>query len=141
MAHGRPLPELRWRLFRPTPYAIVSADVMDSQVLKFRVGVTVLAALVLLAVLTVLFGDVSFWHRSYEIHVRLPDATGVQRGTPVRKSGLLIGRVSDMKLVEDGVLVTLRIDQGVTLTRNETCTLRSSLLGDAELAFVPREQP
>ena len=114
---------------------------MDSQVLKFRVGVTMLAALVLLVVLTVLFGDFSFWHRTYEIHVKMPDATGVQRGTPVRKSGLLIGRVSQMKLVDDGVLLTLRIDQSVTLSHNETCTLRNSLLGDAELAFVPREQP
>jgi phospholipid/cholesterol/gamma-HCH transport system substrate-binding protein len=112
---------------------------MDSQVLKFRVGVTVLAAVVLLVVLAALFGDASFWRPTYEIHVRLPDATGVQRGTPVRKSGLLIGRVSELKLADDGVLVTLKIDQHVKLRRNDTCTLRSSLFGDAELAFVPQQ--
>jgi phospholipid/cholesterol/gamma-HCH transport system substrate-binding protein len=111
---------------------------MDSQVLKFRVGVMVLASIVLVAVLAVLFGDVSQWRPGYEIHVRLDDASGVQRGTPVRKSGLLIGRVSDLKLVEGGALLTLRIDQDVTLHRDDTCTIRSSLFGDAELAFVPR---
>lgn len=114
---------------------------MDSQVLKFRVGVTVLAGIVLLIVLAVLFGDASFWRPGYEIHVRLPDATGVQRGTPVRKSGLLIGRVSGLQLEEDGVLVTLRIDQHVTLRKSDICTLRSSLFGDAELAFVPQADP
>jgi phospholipid/cholesterol/gamma-HCH transport system substrate-binding protein len=111
---------------------------MDSQALKFRVGVTVLAAIVLLIALAALFGDPSSFRPGYEIHVQLPDATGVQRGTPVRKSGVLIGRVTDLQLIEAGVLVTLRIDQHVTLTRGETCTLRSSLFGDAELAFVSR---
>lgn len=113
---------------------------MDSQVLKFRVGVTVLAGFVLMAVLAALFGDLSRWTPGYDLHVRLSDATGVQRGTPVRKSGLLIGRVSDLKLVDDGVLLTLRINRDVTLTSDETCTLRTSLFGDAELAFVPRNR-
>ena len=113
---------------------------MDSRTLQFRIGVMVLTGLLLLGVLAALFGDAgALWRPTYEIHVRLPDATGVQRGTPVRKSGLLIGRVSELELVEDGVLLTLEIDRGVQLDRSETCLLRSSLFGDAELAFVPRE--
>ncbi len=59
----------------------------------------------------------------------------------VRKSGLLIGRVSKLELVDEGVLLTLRIDKDVQLARSETCLLRNSLFGDAELAFVPREGP
>lgn len=111
---------------------------MDSQVLKFRVGVAVLTGLVLLAVLAVLFGDLSPWTPGYVIYVRLPDATGVQRGTPVRKSGVLIGRVSNVKLAEDGVLLTLHIHRDIKLTKDEQCVLRTSLFGDAELVFVPR---
>lgn len=113
---------------------------MDSQVLKFRVGVAVLAGLVLLAVLAVLFGDFSPWTPGYDIYVRLPDATGVGQGTPVRKSGLLIGRVSDLKLVDEGVLLTLHIHRNIKLTSDETCVLRTSLFGDAELVFVPRDR-
>lgn len=113
---------------------------MDPKVLQFRVGVMVLASLVLAGVLVLLFADIgTFWHPGYEIHVRLPDATGVQDGTPVRKSGVLIGRVTKVSLSDDGVLVTMRIDKHVTLHHNETCQLRTSLLGDAELIFVPRE--
>ncbi len=111
---------------------------MDSQTLKFRVGVMVLASIVLVSVLTVLFGDLDRWKPGYDIHVVLPDATGVQRGTPVRKSGLLIGRVRNMQLAPEGVRLTLRIDQQITLTRDETCVLRTGLLGDAELTIVPR---
>jgi phospholipid/cholesterol/gamma-HCH transport system substrate-binding protein len=113
---------------------------MDPKVLQFRVGVMVLATIVLATVLALMFGDFgAFWRPSYEIHVRLADATGVQPGTPVRKSGVLIGRVSNVSLSDDGALVTLLIDQHVTLRHNETCQLRTSLFGDAELIFVLRE--
>src|SRR5687767_10617224 len=115
---------------------------MESKVLQFRVGVMVLASLVLAGVLGLLFGDwQAIWQPTYEIHVRLADATGVQRGTPVRKSGLLIGRVSKLELIDEGVLLTLRIDKDVQLNHGDTCLLRNSLFGDAELAFVPAEAP
>jgi phospholipid/cholesterol/gamma-HCH transport system substrate-binding protein len=110
---------------------------MDPKLLQFRVGVMVLASVALLVVLILLFSDISqIWQPTYEINVRLSDATGVQRGTPVRKSGILIGRVSQVQLAERGAMVTLRIDRNVTIGRNEVCLLRNSLFGDAELIFV-----
>ena len=113
---------------------------MDSKVFQFRIGVMVLVSFLLLVALALLFGDVSsLWRPGYEIQVRLNDATGVQRGTPVRKSGLLIGRVTGVKLEDHTVLVTLWIDKSVTLHHDETCLLRNSIFGDAELAFIPAE--
>lgn len=111
---------------------------MDPEVLKFRIGVMVLASLVLLGVMVLLFGDLErLWQPTYQIHVRMPDATGVQRGTPVRKRGLLIGRVSNVKLDDDAVVLTLDINRDVTLRRDEVCVRRTSLFGDAEIVFLP----
>jgi phospholipid/cholesterol/gamma-HCH transport system substrate-binding protein len=116
---------------------------MNSKVVQFRVGVLVLVSLVLAGILTMLFGDLpSVLRPSYTIYVEFPDARGVREGTPVRKSGVLIGRVTEIAFSDKGgVRLTLEIDGEVTLRRDETCQIRNSLLGDAELVFVPSEQP
>ena len=115
---------------------------MDTRVVQFRVGVLVLVSIVLVVILTLLFGDLpTVLTPSYTIKVHFSDARGVQQGTPVRKSGVLIGRVTDIEFADKGgVLLTLQIEGDVTLRHNEVCQIQTSLLGDAELHFVPREQ-
>ncbi len=56
-------------------------------------------------------GPGELFKRSYTIHIRFTDAPGVRSDTPVKKSGVLIGRVSNVELLDEGgVLVTARID-------------------------------
>ncbi len=76
----------------------------------------------------------------YTLYVRFPQAPGVTSDTPVYKSGILIGRVVQTTLLDDGggVVVTLRIDSNRVLKNNEVCRIgTSSILGDAMLEFVP----
>jgi phospholipid/cholesterol/gamma-HCH transport system substrate-binding protein len=112
---------------------------MTGRVVEFRVGVLVLVSLVLAGILALLFGDLPRVLRpTYTIFVEFPDARGVRQGSPVRKSGVLIGRVTDVEFAEKGgVRLTLEIDSKVALSHNEVCEIRTSLLGDAELHFVP----
>jgi phospholipid/cholesterol/gamma-HCH transport system substrate-binding protein len=112
---------------------------MNSRVIEFRVGVLVLVSLVLAGILALLFGDMPRVLRpTYTIFVEFPDARGVRQGSPVRKSGVLIGRVTDIDFAEKGgVRLTLEIDSEVKLLHSEVCQIRTSLLGDAELHFVP----
>ena len=116
---------------------------MTGRIVEFRVGVLVLVSLVLAGILTLLFGDMPRILRpTYTIFVEFPDARGVQQGSPVRKSGVLIGRVTDIDFAEQGgVRLTLEIDAEVTLRHTEVCQIRTSLLGDAELHFVPAGTP
>ena len=64
-------------------------------------------------------------------------------GTPVRKSGILIGRVSDVKLTDHDqkVLVTANIDGDKFIYQNEDCYITRDLLGDTAMAFIlnPRQ--
>ncbi len=113
---------------------------MDERVLQFRVGVVVVASAIITVILVMLFGAwPSVWEGRYEIHVTFPEAPGITVDAPVRKSGVLIGRVSNVKLQDEGgVLVSMRIFDQFKLRRHETCRIGTgSLLGDAVVEFVP----
>ena len=70
--------------------------------------------------------------RNYAVQVRFDYAGGVTKDTPVRKSGILIGRVSDVQLTDHDskVLVTLKIQSDKTIYQNEDCYITRDLLGD-----------
>ena len=60
----------------------------------------------------------------YTLHILFPAAPGVTIDTPVRKSGIEIGRVSEMELRETGeVLLTLKINSQYPLRYNEECRI------------------
>jgi ABC-type transporter Mla subunit MlaD len=58
----------------------------------------------------------------------------------VRKRGVRIGEVSNIELTaDDRVLVTLRIGANYQIHHDETCWVRSNLLGDTWLEFEPTQ--
>jgi len=120
-------------------------DDMDDRVTQFRVGMLVVATILIAALMILLFGEMpSLVRRQYTIYIRFPQAPGVTVDTPVTKSGILIGRVTRVTLLDndDGaVVVTARIDAERTLRNNEVCRIGAgSILGDAVLEFVPSGQ-
>jgi phospholipid/cholesterol/gamma-HCH transport system substrate-binding protein len=113
---------------------------MDERVIRFRVGVVVVAAVIITIILVMLFGAwPTVLQSQYELHVKFPEAPGINVDTPVRKSGVLIGRVSKVRLLDEGgVVVSAKIYDKYTLRKNETCRVgTASLIGDAILEFVP----
>lgn len=114
---------------------------MNEQALRFRIGVFVLAALLLLAVLITLFGSFPrLFVRSHEYTVRFTDAPGVEPGTPVRRSGVRVGEVKRVVLDDETgeVRIQVAIDRQYTIRRNEQPTLVHGLLGgDTSIDFIP----
>jgi len=116
---------------------------MDERVLRLRVGVVVLAAAIITGILVMRFGDMPLpGTQSYTIYVIFPYAPGVQQGTPVRSSGITIGRVTKVeRLMAGGVRVTADIDGDEPIFQTDACRVASaSLLGDAVIEFVPPAQ-
>lgn len=112
---------------------------MDERVIQFRVGVVVVAAASITIILVMLFGALPTLRPRYTLHIRFPEAPGVAVDTPVRKSGVQIGRVSNVKLLDEGgVVLSMRIDRRFPLRRNEVCRIGSDSLvtGDAVLEWV-----
>jgi len=95
---------------------------MDERVMQFRVGVMILAALLVAVILALVFGGVpSPFRKAYTIQVKFSSAPGVSVGTPVRKSGIRIGEVSSVEFAaDDQVLVTLRISANYRVRHDET---------------------
>jgi len=113
---------------------------MDERVVQFRVGVMVIATIVISVVLVALFGELpELVQRGYTVNVRFDSAPGVAPDTPVRSRGLLIGRVTTVKLSDDSqyVLVTVRIDSDIKLPRDSRCRIVRSVLGDTVIEFEP----
>jgi len=111
---------------------------MNDRVLQFRVGVVVLATAIIAGILIVLFGDLpSLVQSTYPLRMSFSDARGVAGGTPVRKNGILIGRVASITLDErGGVNVVADIDSHVPIYRDEQPRITTSLLGDAEIQLI-----
>jgi phospholipid/cholesterol/gamma-HCH transport system substrate-binding protein len=117
---------------------------MNERVIQFRVGVVVVAATIITGIMIMLIGEgKTLFRQQYSVYLLFPQAPGVSVDTPVRKHGVLIGRVSSVELrAEGGVRLTARIDAGRQLRRSDVCVIKSaSLLGDSVLEFMPTGEP
>jgi phospholipid/cholesterol/gamma-HCH transport system substrate-binding protein len=113
---------------------------MDEKVLQFRVGVLVVATVIIAVILVMIFEELPRGLGGRRtVYIYFPSAPGVAVNTPVRKSGILIGRVSDVRLEDSGgVLITARLDVDRVVRKSEICRIRTgNFLGDAMLEFVP----
>src|SRR5262245_21095441 len=116
---------------------------MDDRVLRLRVGVVVLAAALITAFLVARFGDLPLpGGGTYTIYVRFPRAPGVTQGSPVRMSGVQIGRVTKLDLIQPtGVRIAAEIDRNRSILDCDACWITSaSVLGDSVIEFVPPDR-
>lgn len=78
---------------------------------------------------------------TYDVNIDLEQAPGIGPNTPIRKNGLLIGRVEAIKDLDDRVVVTAEIDKNHNLYPGYVAEVRTSLLGDATIEFESRKVP
>src|SRR5262245_5897205 len=118
---------------------------MDQRQQRFRLGLFVLAAAVLLAVLIILFGGAPrLFAPSAEYTIVFTDAPGVAVGTPVRRSGVKIGEVTAVELNDESgeVSVKVRILQKYTLRSTDQAVINQDLLSrDTTIDLVPQPLP
>ena len=106
--------------------------------MQFRVGVVVLGVFLIAGFMTLLFNH--FQVKSYTVYIDFASANGIAPGTPIKSSGVLIGRVEAVTLQTDKpdqpVRVTAEIDSKYKIRHDQTLQLSSGLLGDSELDVV-----
>jgi phospholipid/cholesterol/gamma-HCH transport system substrate-binding protein len=113
--------------------------------LRWRLGIFVLIMLVLAGALIILFGSApTLFKRTTTYTILFDDAPNVSVGTPVRRSGVRIGEVREVKLDDTigKVKVVIGIDPGNVVRQSDRPTLVSSgiLGGDANIDFIPEKQ-
>ena len=116
---------------------------MDERLMQFRIGVMVLASILIAAILIVTFGEWRWpFPAEYTVYIRFAEAPGVAERSPLRKSGIVIGYVRNVELTPEGsVLVTARVERKYTLRHNEVCRLNRAILGDSTLEFSLSPDP
>lgn len=117
---------------------------MNERMMQFRIGVTMAAAGLILLILLVLFNPrMTLLQSASVVRIRFPAAPGVQPNTPVKKLGILVGRVTRVEFTDDNtaVLVTASLDPRMPVLQNEVARIKSGLLGDSELEFVAGGDP
>lgn len=111
---------------------------MNERQLQFRVGLFVIAALMICTVLVLEFGDVQkYLQDNYQIAIHFDSTPGLHPGTPVRQNGIGIGKVANVLIDEEvgGVLVVVDIRSDHSLRKDARPVLVSTLLGDASIDF------
>ncbi len=118
---------------------------MNEQAIRFRIGIFVLATLILLAVLITLFGGFpNYFKRTDQYTIVFTNAPGVAAGTPVRRSGVRIGEVRAITLdnATGKVQVVIQVEENFSLRKGDRPTLMPGFLGgDTSIAFLPPEDP
>jgi len=113
---------------------------MNERQMQFRVGVVVFATMIIGGVLATLNGPLLTgwlpWGRStYEVGIKVDKAPGVDQNTPVRKNGILIGRVKAIEEQLDGILIRTEINSTRPLYAEYQPHIRSTVIGDATIDF------
>ncbi|MDA8563468.1 hypothetical protein N9L06_03345 [Mariniblastus sp.] len=112
---------------------------MNEKRLQFRVGLFVILGMLILGILIFLFSE--GWSTQYTLYIKPSSAPGVTTGTPIRKNGILIGRVKSVINEDDYVLLALGINDGERIFSNEVVSIGTeSFLGDAGLEFLPQSR-
>ncbi len=112
---------------------------MEDRTKQLRVGLVVFATMIITGLLIVMNSDFSgsLFRGHYQLQVLVDQAPGVGPDTPVRRRGILIGRVASVEDTDEGALITINIDERKHIKSNEVARLQTSLIGDATLDFAP----
>lgn len=111
---------------------------------QLKAGIVIAVSLVVLAGLIIGVSGVSLWERYDHYTVRLGSATGLEPGTPVRLSGLKVGKVLGLRILPEDtarVEITLGVRQGTAIPQGTWATIATmGLLGDPFLQLSTETQ-
>src|ERR1022692_204329 len=105
---------------------------------KFRASAVILAGLTILGTLAFLLTGGTLWEPKVQISLYLPDATGVEPGSPVRVDGIGVGKVRLVELSGSNepnrvvkVSMTIERDRLPSITDDSTAeTTSDTIIGD-----------
>jgi len=82
-----------------------------------KVGIFVLCGLVALVIVTILLGDIHLEKR-YKIKILFNDVSGLPEKAQVRRAGVVVGKVTDIRLVENKAQVSASIKKDVRIHKD-----------------------
>ncbi|MGA1531282.1 MAG: MlaD family protein, partial [Kiritimatiellia bacterium] len=115
---------------------------IHQSITEITVGFFVFAILGALILFTIVLSYDNIFTKSYGMQVKFDNVTGLIRGDKVYVQGVDVGRVSNLEIAPDGVLVDLTLKYDVSLREGYSIMVKSSsVLGGKfiEVNEGPRE--
>ncbi|MBX9703774.1 MAG: MlaD family protein, partial [Silvanigrellaceae bacterium] len=98
---------------------------------EFKVGVFTAIGIAVLTLTALILGGNPFLEKKQKFYTLVLDVGGVSEKTQVRTSGVQIGTVTAVSILEKGARIDFEINSGVNIPRGSTITLKGrGLLGD-----------
>lgn len=112
---------------------------MSSISTEAKVGLFVLAALIILAYMSFRVGEYGFGlKKGYLVNVVFDNATGLEKDASVQIAGVEVGRVEEISLKDGKALIALRILPSVELEKDVAAKIKAyGILGDKYVDIVP----
>jgi phospholipid/cholesterol/gamma-HCH transport system substrate-binding protein len=93
---------------------------------EIKAGIWIIIAGVIFTTFIVLITGSRFWEKMESYRVRLNYVGGLEVGSPVRMSGMLVGKITDVKLMggdESGIELIFEVDEGLPIKSNAVAYL------------------
>lgn len=109
---------------------------MSEQKLELLVGTFIIAGMILIGGMILTVSGVGLFKGTYYVVVRMDHIGDLQIGAPVKRSGVQIGRVTDIQLQKDHIRIVTEIDDTADLTKDATASIETAgVVGDTFLEF------
>lgn len=95
----------------------------DTTALEFNVGAMTLLALGFFVWLALFVGDTNPFGGEYQLYADFDEIQLLQQGDPIRKNGLIIGKVEGFRFVGNRVRVSLRIQAKFRIRKDATVAI------------------
>ncbi|MBI5562941.1 MAG: MCE family protein [Deltaproteobacteria bacterium] len=107
-----------------------------------KVGIFVLAGILVLVYMSLRVGGMRFGRaEGYTLHVVFDSAAGLDKDAAVRVAGVEVGRVSEIRLIDDRAHLTLQMHPDVKIGRDFVAVLTTKgLLGERYMELIPGAQ-
>jgi phospholipid/cholesterol/gamma-HCH transport system substrate-binding protein len=111
---------------------------MASRNVEFRVGILIITALVIFVGTIIWIQGYRFGQVNYRVRVIFNEVGSLEKGDPLMVSGIRMGKVADLDLVEGGVEVLLTLGNEVILKKDAKFTVKNiGLMGERFVAVDP----
>lgn len=114
---------------------------MKKYAMETTVGVFLFVGLLLIGIMTVKLGHVSFFgDKTYPLSARFTSVTGLRVGSPVYMFGIEVGRVERLTMDQKDrkAAVEVQIKQGIKVYDDAIATIKTEgLIGDKYLGIDP----
>jgi phospholipid/cholesterol/gamma-HCH transport system substrate-binding protein len=97
----------------------------DTKVLEIKVGITILVGVIMLVMGIVWLKGITFKPNTFQVSIVFNNTSGLQIGDGVTVSGMRVGKVSDIVLESDSVVVVVNLSNSVNLKTDASAIISS----------------